>query len=471
MATSAEREGAIGDNSDALSVRDALIGKLLSSTPAEAALIRQGLAALDLLDGAATANPPMAQGAPPFVAIIGIDRLGVLQDELGDNASDGATGGVIARLRALIEAALEGASIGRVNRSSMEVAFHAPSDTTAEQRLRALHDELERFTVAGREVGLDVAIGFAHREAEQDTLETLVDRAEYALAKARGGAAKVAGYSRRDGEERAERMALLRDLRSAIAGGELFVVYQPKLTLRERRIESAEALVRWRHAGRGMVAPDLFIPLAEESGAIRQITETVVLQALADAGALRAAGHALVINVNISGRLVADDAFAAWAIERLGEAQGAIGFEITETAVIANPERALAHIRAFSAAGIKIAIDDYGSGLSSLSYLKQIPADELKIDRAFVSALTTSQRDPLLVRSTIDLAHALEMQVTAEGVDNPMALALLQVMGCDQVQGYHVSKPLTFEEIGRFVADFDSASVLKVRAPGIPKRV
>ena len=145
---------------------------------------------------------------------------------------------------------------------------------------------------------------------------------------------------------------------------------------------------------------------------------------------------------------------------------GRIGFEITETAVIGDPDAALANLRDFTQAGIRIAIDDYGSGLSSLAYLKQLPAHELKIDRLFVSGLTDSHRDPLLVRSSIDLAHALEMEVTAEGVDDAMSLSLLRVMGCDLLQGYFISPPLPLDGLTSFLDDASQAERLSGSAGG-----
>jgi EAL domain-containing protein (putative c-di-GMP-specific phosphodiesterase class I) len=151
--------------------------------------------------------------------------------------------------------------------------------------------------------------------------------------------------------------------------------------------------------------------------------------------------------------MVADEGFAAWLLEELSRApRGALGLEITETAVIDEPQKALRNLQAFADAGLEIAIDDYGSGLSSLSYLKQLPAHELKIDKLFISHLTSSHRDPLLVRSTIDLAHALGMKVTAEGVEDATTLALLRMMGCDLAQGYLISQPLSLDELSAFLS-------------------
>ena len=189
---------------------------------------------------------------------------------------------------------------------------------------------------------------------------------------------------------------------------------------------------------------------------------------VADQARLARAGHDLLVYVNISGVLLPDADFATRALATLKRARGRIGFEVTETAVIQDPDGALANLRRFSEAGIRIAIDDYGSGLSSLSYLKQLPASELKIDRMFVSGLIDSHRDPLLVRSSIDLAHALDMEVTAEGVDDPLALSLLRVMGCDLIQGYLISPPLGVDAFERFLSTFDHREHLSVPRLVVP---
>lgn len=252
------------------------------------------------------------------------------------------------------------------------------------------------------------------------------------------------------------------DLTGAVARGELFLVHQPKMHARSGTIAAVESLLRWQHPARGLIGPNDFIGLAEERGLIRQITEWVILRAIAEQRGLAACGHALAFNVNISARILADRGFADWALAAVRDAGGAIGFEITETAMIVDSEGALRNLHLFADAGIRIAIDDYGAGLSSLAYLKDLPANELKIDRMFISGLSSSHRDPLLVRSTIDLAHALDMEVTAEGVDSPASLALLRVMGCDLVQGFLVAMPMAMGDLRAFLeirADSVSQSV------------
>ena len=245
--------------------------------------------------------------------------------------------------------------------------------------------------------------------------------------------------------------SLADDLDAAIVRNELFLVHQAKMRTRSGEISQVETLVRWQHPGRGLIGPNDFIGLAEERGEMRRITEWVIEQAIREQRSLTACGHALAFNVNISARVLPDRDFADWALAAVRDASGPIGFEITETAMIADPHGALRNLHLFADAGIKIAIDDYGAGLSSLAYLKQLPAHELKIDRMFISGLSSSHRDPLLVRSTIDLAHALDMEVTAEGVDSPAAMALLKVMGCDLVQGYLLAMPMPLGELRAFL--------------------
>ncbi len=409
----------------------------------------------DVAPTSSSFNPRGLSGSSgqKFVAIAGIDRFSILREELGESLASLVTDEVCARIKGFSG----DVQLGRLNRSTIEFTFYADNFDLAIEALARLQRQLELPIAAiDGSFCLDVTIGVADRNGEGDVLESAIDCAEQALAKARASHAKVSAFTDQDRILRARRLALMRDLRVAPSRSELFVCYQPKLSVRTCAIASVESLVRWRHPELGIVPPDDFISLAEESDEIRPLTEFVLKQALADQVELKAAGASVVIDINISGRLLADESFTAWVLELLdGEPQG-IGFEITETAVIANPERALAQIRSFVDAGVRIAIDDYGSGLSSLTYLKQIPAHELKIDKAFVTNLTKSHRDPLLVRSTIELAHALDMEVTAEGVDNARSMALLQAMGCDMVQGYHISKPLRLPDLISFLREATS---------------
>lgn len=262
------------------------------------------------------------------------------------------------------------------------------------------------------------------------------------------------------------------DLTRAIARDELHLVYQPKLHLRARHVASVEALVRWEHPERGPILPGDFVPDAERSGDILALTRWVVERAIRDQRKLAGEGHELTVFVNIAAALLADDRFITDACARIRAAGASIGLEITETSVIRDPGAAIANLKRVADLGIPIAIDDYGAGLSSLAYLKQLPACELKIDKLFITQLTSSHRDPLIVRSTIDLAHAMEMEVVAEGVETDTALALLSVMGCDMAQGYFISRPLLVADLltfldrhrGGWAADAATASLPRFAA-------
>lgn len=296
------------------------------------------------------------------------------------------------------------------------------------------------FNDNGERAALGLAIGAAIATEPCEPLE-LLEQAESALAEACRGTRLVVVAVKFD-PGAFEEISLLRDMPMAVERDELFLLYQPKIHVRDRKVSSAEALIRWLHPMHGLIMPDAFIDLADESGDILGMALWTLKRVIADQAVLASQGHALRIFVNISGRLLTDRAFVDQACALVQESGAQIGFEITETSVIRDPDLAIANLERCAATGIALAIDDYGSGLSSLAYLKRLPASELKIDKQFVTELTSSHRDPLIVRSTIDLAHALDMQVTAEGVETPAALALLTVMGCEMVQGYLISPPL-----------------------------
>jgi EAL domain-containing protein (putative c-di-GMP-specific phosphodiesterase class I) len=279
----------------------------------------------------------------------------------------------------------------------------------------------------------------------------LVEEAEAALAEARTGYRAVTHAL--PSRAMPDTLRIARELAIAIDDDQLVLHYQPKIHVRRQEIGSAEALVRWRHPTRGLVMPNDFIPIAEECNLIGPMTLWTIRQAIADQRRLAARGHQLRLFINIAGQLLSDAAFVREACDLVGGSDAQLGFEITETSVIRDPTGAIANLNIFADFGITIAIDDYGAGLSSLAYLKQLPARELKIDKLFVTQLTSSNRDPLIVRSTIDLAHALEMEVVAEGVETHAALALLTVMGCDMVQGFLISRPVLLESLFQYLEE------------------
>ncbi len=252
-----------------------------------------------------------------------------------------------------------------------------------------------------------------------------------------------------------------RDMDDALRAGEIFLAYQPKLCLRSGTITGVEALARWNHRRLGYIPPDQFVAHMERTGRICDLTLWVLARALADHGRLREQGFDLTVYINVSSLLLGDSNFVQ-AVELMApKLSSCIGFEITETSFIHNHNVALANLKRFASFGIGISIDDYGSGVSSLLYLKEFPATELKIDKLFVSELASCHRNPLIVRSTIDLAHALGMRVVAEGVDSLAAVALLRAMGCDLIQGFILSRALPMRDLEPFLASGAHLRVLE----------
>ena len=243
---------------------------------------------------------------------------------------------------------------------------------------------------------------------------------------------------------------------AAVRSGALQLHYQPKVDCRTMKLCGAEALSRWTLPDGTLLPAEEFVARAEAVGGIAELTFWGVQQTLEDSEKLDSKSLGGPILVNLSVNLIKID-FVSKLIAMIGSKAPKIGFEITETAVLDNPDEALICLHMLRDAGVRLAIDDYGAGLSSLSYLKQIPANELKIDRKFIHGMTTSNRDPLIVRSTIDLCHGLGMTVTAEGVEDAMTASLLRMMGCDTIQGYLISKAVPIGELQKFVANHPGA--------------
>lgn len=384
-----------------------------------------------------------------FLGLAEILNFAALRRHLGRSRADRLVLDVSDRIMAVLPTIC----VTVVGRALLELTSDGDALADLEAALGRLKAEFAKpFDLDGERH--DLAMLFAGAAAPIGNSEDvrLAEEAESALEQARAEQQTVI----RDlsaGTPAFDRLTLSRELSPALANREMFLQYQPKVHVRRQEIASAEALVRWQHPTRGLVLPGDFITLAEEIGEIGPLTLWTLDQVIGDQKRLAADGHDLTIFINISGQLLADAAFVATACAKVRDGGARIGFEITETAVIRDPQVAIQHLRVFADVGIKIAIDDYGAGLSSLAYLKQLPAHELKIDKMFVLHLTSSHRDPLIVRSTIDLAHAMEMEVTAEGVETQAAMALLTVMGCDMVQGYLISRPICFDAFRQYLRD------------------
>jgi EAL domain-containing protein (putative c-di-GMP-specific phosphodiesterase class I)/GGDEF domain-containing protein len=384
-----------------------------------------------------------------YVAALGIHRFDHLRGAIGYALAAQAVRMIGNRLGGLAPAS----GVARVASDVLGFALIASGPEAAADDAARLMAELEHPLNIGGD-GIDVSLNLGLAPITRGAGPgAAIEQANIALDQARASKRKVAFFDAAAYGDPASNLSLMSGMLAALEDGALELFYQPKFDMRERRVTGVEALSRWRHPHRGMLPPDLFIPMAEETGHIRTLTEWVLKRAIDDQRAMAEAGHVLDMSINISGRTLGEPDFADFA---LGEAAGAAGklmFEITETAVIENPEAALAMLDKFAEAGIAISIDDFGTGLSSLAYLKRIRGQELKIDKSIVQGVTESQRDALIVRSTIDLAHSLGLKVTAEGVETNECYALLGAMGCDQAQGYLIAKPLPLKELLTFIGD------------------
>ena len=381
-----------------------------------------------------------SRGALGEVAVVQINNLDALSAVLGDADVAHAVSRTAERLR-LVSA---DGTVFRVRSHHLALVL-TPEQPVADTLAALRAVLLGPVEVGGRPVDVAVAIGVA---GEGDRAQRLTDAALAAEAATRDGAFWHQAAVSRDALERSVR--LMGELDAAIAAGQIAVQYQPKLHLATDRITSVEALVRWHHSERGMVPPDAFIPLAEQTDRIEPLTLHVLATVLRDVGRWREAGHAVSAAVNISARLLSSAPFNA-AVDRLLAGSPvpaeALIFEVTESATLSDPASAVAALHRYRDRGIAVSMDDYGTGQSTLTYLRQLPLNELKIDRSFVQFAHERKADALLVASTIELAHQLGLKVVAEGIETAACLQFLRAQGCDMAQGYLISRPIPYADL------------------------
>lgn len=310
------------------------------------------------------------------------------------------------------------------------------------------------FDIDSMKLEVDASIGIAMYPDDGKDSHALLRSADVAMyeAKNTGGSIKV--YDRIEDKHTPERLALTAELNSAIRDNQLELHYQPKIDLSTSKVSGFEALVRWRHSQMGLLYPDKFIPLAELSDSIHHLTQTVLRHSLHQQQQWIKEGFNIPVAVNLSARNLIDERCVNALCEMLKQYNvkpGMLELEITETALMQDPETAIRLLNKISSLGIKLSIDDFGTGYSSLSYLRRMPIDSLKIDREFVTDMLTNKQDAIIVSSTIALAHNLNLNVIAEGVEDAKTMDKLKQMGCDLVQGYYISKPKKWSEIKQWL--------------------
>jgi predicted signal transduction protein with EAL and GGDEF domain len=316
---------------------------------------------------------------------------------------------------------------------------------------RRLLDAVEQpILLEGHRAVIGGSIGIASFPEHGEDLNTLLRHADLAMYAAKRSNSGFAIYDPLYEEQGQNRVSLMAELRHAVEHDELTLYYQPKVPLVNCAITQVEALVRWVHPERGFIPPDEFIPFAEHTGYIKMITRWVLDHALRQAVRWRDAGLNLNISINLSTRDLLNPELPEIFVELMKSHKAAadwLSLEITESAIMADPTRALGVLELLRGLGIHISVDDFGTGYSSLAYLKKLPVGELKIDKSFVINMANDKGDASIVRSTIDLGHNMGLKVVAEGVENRETWDLLRAWGCDIAQGYFISRPLSPDKL------------------------
>jgi diguanylate cyclase (GGDEF)-like protein len=398
-----------------------------------------------------------AKRATTSIAIVlfDMDRFKTINDTLGHPVGDQALREVGHRVR---HALRDSDVVARLGGDEFAVllatgdADHAPKVVAAK-----IHKALEEpFVIDGQSMDMAASIGIARFPEHGDDSSALLRAADVAMYEAKRTKATYEIYDPSHDTRRQEFLTLLGELRRAVEAGELVLHYQPKMNLVEGRVTSVEALVRWRHPNRGFIEPAEFIPFAEQTGYISAITRWVLGRAIEQCGVWERTGLRIRMCVNVSARdLQQGDELVNQVTAALQAAElpaGMLCLEITESALMEDPLSAQSTLRKLRELGVATSIDDYGTGYSSLAYIKQLPVNELKIDRAFVSGMEADRRNAAIVRSTIELGHNLGLVVVAEGVETEHELAELRRFGCDEAQGFLFARPMAAAALERWLS-------------------
>lgn len=324
--------------------------------------------------------------------------------------------------------------------------------------LSTLQQQLSNdFSLENSRLNLKLALALYQVPAYSQNANDALRRVEIAMVHAKASHQLIAEYQPGQDESHQRELTLLHDLPLSLQSGHMFVVYQPKVSLRQHHAGSAEALIRWQHPQLGFIPPDEFIRLAEHSGLISRVTDWMIVQVISQLASWRDQGIELTVAVNLSAYDLLSSDLPGQIAALLQQHQlpaSALALEVTEGAVMQDPQQVIQNLQTLRQMGIELAIDDFGTGQSSLAYLKRLPVHEVKIDRAFVKDIEHNPNDALIVQTTTELAHGLGLLVTAEGLENLAGLAKLQAAGIDKVQGYYFSKPLKAADFTMWLAEF-----------------
>ena len=386
--------------------------------------------------------------------MLDLDKFKGVNDSLGHDAGDQLLVQVGARLREHLRG---GDMLARLGGDEFAVLLGDSGHQEATDVALTLRAALAApFAIEAVVLHSSVSVGIALFPDDGRDLSTLLRKADIAMYKAKASGDGVHRYGRGDYTDGAARLQLLEELRTAIATDRLVLHYQPKIDLDTGDVHAVEALVRWDHPSRGLLYPDVFLALVEEAGLMPRLTRVVLAAALDQVATWHAHGQQLTVAVNLSASSLGDvdlpEEIAAMLADR-GVAPHALQLEVTEEFLMADRERARDILTRLRHSGVQISVDDFGTGYSSLSYLRDLPIDELKLDRSFVFPMADDARAAALVASIIALAHSLGLRIVAEGVETHVAYTELRHLGCDQAQGYFMSRPVPAAELDHWLSN------------------
>jgi diguanylate cyclase (GGDEF)-like protein len=391
---------------------------------------------------------------PVSLVMIDLDRFKEINDTLGHHVGDRLLVQVGHRLSNLLRSS---DTVARLGGDEFAIMLPDISKSHVIELASKVINELENvYEVENKPLYVGASLGIAIYPEHGDTAHTLLQHADVAMYDAKRSNIGLALYDKEKDKHNTDQLALLTDLRQAIDTDELEIYFQPQFSLTSRSITAMEALLRWHHPELGAIKPEQIIPLAEQSGIIKNLTLWVLENSIIKLHQWQQQNRSFRLCVNISVWDLQNpllDKHIAELLNRWHIPPRLLELEITESDMMSDPERALEVLGRLHSMGLSIAIDDYGTGFSSLAYLKQLPVDTIKIDKSFVTDMSNDENDAVIVRSTIDLAHNLGFQVTAEGVENLDTLRLLEILGCDKVQGYYFTHPLSEPQMMKWLDD------------------
>jgi diguanylate cyclase (GGDEF)-like protein len=410
--------------------------------------------------------PLPADGRWAAMMVLDLDGFKAVNDTLGHPAGDRLLTQVADTLRASIR---PGDIAARLGGDEFGILLtRLPEAARAEAIAGALLDRIRHgaYTVAGIELSVDASIGIALIPEHGRDADLLLQRADVAMYQAKRARAGIAVYDEATDPHDVSDLGLLGELRRAIESDELVLHYQPKARLESGDIVGVEALIRWQHPLRGLLSPDAFIPLAENTGLMAPLTEWVLRNAIDQSACWRETGLMLPVAVNLSPRSLLDKELPGTVLRLLADAglpADLLELEITETAIMTDPEGAVQMLTQLQALGVRVSIDDFGTGYTSLSYLKQLPVHTLKIDRVFVADILENTKDQAITESIIALGHKLGFSVLAEGIESEAVWQRLRSLHCDEGQGYHLGRPMPSVDLLRWVLARQTSDPASVR--------